>query len=231
MSIIKTIKFFGINSKDNNSPESSEKNLPNWFKKQKRIIKDSQGNDLVTWKGCPALYDAFASGYILKTPCDIEVSNNKGKKLIIAKRGDYSRLIVYRGPITGYEVPVGFDENSYVWEPNWRVTLPKGYSALFIHPINRSDLPFFTTGGIIDSDVFSEYGSFPFFIKSNFTGIIPEGTPYMQIIPFKRENWNSEIIYVDPVKENIKKNTITKNLRVPRGGMYFKNFWNKKRYS
>jgi hypothetical protein len=29
----------------------------------------------------------------------------------------------------------------------------------------------------------------PFYIKEDFTGVIPKGTPIAQIIPFKRELW------------------------------------------
>jgi hypothetical protein len=53
-------------------------------------------------------------------------------------------------------------------------------------------LPFITSSGIIDEEVLWE-GSFSFWIKENFNGIIPINTPILQIIPFKRENWASEL--------------------------------------
>lgn len=231
MSINKKVVFFGINSNNGfDKPEPSINNLPDWFKNQKRIVKDSNGNDVVTWKACPSLYDAFSAGYVYKTPCDIEVLDKNGVKFIISKDSNYARFVVYRGELPGYEIPKGFDKKSYVWQPNWRTVLPNGYSALFVHPINRNNLPFHTVGGIIDSDMFSEYGSFPFFINESFVGIIPAGTPYMQVIPFKRDEWDSEIEMSDPTIENISKNNMTKKLRVSRGGVYFREFWNKKKY-
>jgi hypothetical protein len=89
--------------------------------------------------------------------------------------------------IEGYE-PLGFN-----WMPSWSVITPPGYSCHFIHPINRIDLPFYTLGGVIDTDKWGEAGSHPFYIKNGFEGIIPKGTPFVQIIPFKRDDWKSQI--------------------------------------
>ena len=53
-------------------------------------------------------------------------------------------------------------------------------------PINRFDLPFLSISGFIDCNYgFSLAGNMPFFIKKGFEGVIPAGTPYMQIIPIK----------------------------------------------
>jgi hypothetical protein len=46
--------------------------------------------------------------------------------------------------------------------------------------------------GIVDSTILHE-GSIPFFIKKGFEGIIPAGTPILQIIPFKKDNWTSKV--------------------------------------
>jgi len=41
----------------------------------------------------------------------------------------------------------------------------------------------------VDGDFYMHGGNIPFYIKEGFEGVIPEGTPIMQIIPFLRENW------------------------------------------
>ena len=38
-------------------------------------------------------------------------------------------------------------------------------------------------------------GQIPFFIKKGFEGIIPKGTPFAQLIPFRKETWVSEEDY------------------------------------
>ena len=67
-------------------------------------------------------------------------------------------------------------------------------SALVTHPINRVDLPFTTMSGIVDFDksIHAPIGNIPFFIKNGFTGVIPKGTPMFQILPFERNEWQSE---------------------------------------
>jgi hypothetical protein len=70
----------------------------------------------------------------------------------------------------------------------------------------------------------------PFFISKGWTGILPAGTPYMQMMPFKREDWTSEY-----VKESglsiVKKNMAnSEKYRVPDGGVYLRDVWEKRKY-
>jgi len=88
--------------------------------------------------------------------------------------------------------PAGHDEDHYAWKSLFNIQTPKGYSILISHPHNRFDLPFTTLSGIVDSDMTMARGNLPFFLKSGFEGIIPVGTPIYQVMPFKRENWQSE---------------------------------------
>jgi hypothetical protein len=100
--------------------------------------------------------------------------------------------------------------------------LPKGYSALFTHPLNRFDLPFFTASGIVDADYGMGGGGVSFCIDKNFEGVIPAGTPIVQIFPFKRDDWKSE--YLQNTKE------IVWNPRKNISGWYRKNVWKRKHY-
>jgi hypothetical protein len=105
--------------------------------------------------------------------------------------------------------------------------LPDGYSAIVMHPLNRVDLPFITMSGIVDFDksIHAPIGNIPFFIKKGFEGTIPAGTPMFQIIPFKREDWNSEnqpysdIFWQEKMKE-----------RKSIANIYKKKIWQKKSY-
>jgi hypothetical protein len=46
---------------------------------------------------------------------------------------------------------------------------------------------------IVDSDTFTPPGNYPFYLREDFEGIIPAGTPMFQIIPIKRDDWTSEL--------------------------------------
>jgi hypothetical protein len=110
--------------------------------------------------------------------------------------------------------------------PAWSIKTPNGYSSLFTHPINRIDLPFYTLGGIVDTDKWGEAGNHPFVFKNGWEGIIPKGTPYAQIIPFKRDNWES---IIKPELHGYHEKNIRKRDSILRG-WYKKNAWSTKRY-
>ena len=85
----------------------------------------------------------------------------------------------------------------------WRIQTPSGYSCLFTPPLNRVDERFEIISGVVDTDIYEEYINFPFILKKDyllenikdgkFLSIIEKGTPYCQIIPFKRESWKMKI--------------------------------------
>ena len=67
---------------------------------------------------------------------------------------------------------------------------------------------------------------FTTFIKNNFEGIIPQGTPIAQIIPFRQENWKSQVF---KGLVNLGKITSMKSDLIF-FGWYKKTFWVNKKY-
>lgn len=228
-----------LNKESEHLPKSASKFIPKWYSVADRFFKnqkneyviDEEGGKIPTWKSCPALLDAFTSGYILSTPCDILFYKNDQEKICIKiddKR--YEDFCVIRTEIDGFSNPKGYYKESFAWMSDWGIETPKGYSCIYITPANRFDLPFINTMGIIDTDKVSLPGSLPFFLTEGWTGLLPAGTPYVQVIPFKRESWNSSLkvdkagdIYAR-IKDNRKK------FRVPNGGVYLNKFWEKREY-
>lgn len=87
-----------------------------------------------------------------------------------------------------------------------------------------------TVAGIIDNDKINLPGTMPFFIKEGWTGILPAGTPYAQMIPFLREDWKSETTILDEVTIINKNIENSKKYRIPNGGVYQKEVWSKRSY-
>jgi hypothetical protein len=111
------------------------------------------------------------------------------------------------------------------------VELPEGYSALYAHPLNRFELPFVTTSGIVDNDKDHLPGTMPFFFLKGITGILPAGTPYAQIIPFRREHWQSEVdASVGLAEMEAKNNAANAKFRQPDGGVYGREVWERRKY-
>ena len=190
------------------APVSASQCLPDWYKKLPRYVNRSDKpiksfgqKDLKT---CVPFRDAIITGYIILLPADIEVC--------IAADGDVDvfhnpqltfNVVEKRGALTeqnqgfGMPNPIGTVPIMFAWSPLFGIGTSKCDSVLVTHPLNRNDLPFVTTSGIIDSGFFKVSGNIPFFIKEGFSGVIPKGTPIAQVIPFKRENLISQYIPSD----------------------------------
>jgi len=111
----------------------------------------------------------------------------------------------------------------------WQPSMPPGWSVLITQPFNRPDLPFYAPAGIVDSDKMnntSGAANFPVYLRKDAPPTIRTGTPLYQIIPFKREDWKSEIAEYSEA-EHFK---IWSKLRESFWGGYKKHFWVKKKY-
>jgi hypothetical protein len=220
-------------------PQPTIKMIPEWYRKADRFVKDpNTGKNWVdpvngfmpTWKGCPAILDIIGSGYTLLTPCDIKFELKNNKISVSIDDPYYQDFCTPRQPMSQFIHPMGYYEDHFAWFPDWAVEVPNGYSVLYVSPINRFDLPFFTMGGIIDNDKINLPGSMPFFLTKGFEGIIEKGTPYAQMIPFKREDWQSEIRIEDPSILHKKNQDNSDFYRVPNGGVYKNKVWQQRKY-
>lgn len=245
MSLPNKIKFVinrpWLNKNSASAPSPTIKTIPEWYRKADRFainphtnepwVNPQDGGKVPTWKACPAVFDIMGTGYVYKTPCDVEVYEENGEIQIKVLNPQNQDFVGDRMPMPQFVPPQGYHEKHFAWWADWAVVLPEGYSALYSQPFNRFELPFLTTSGIIDNDKVHLPGTMPFFIVKGFTGIIPAGTPYAQILPFKRENWTSElqtnVTYDDMVKSNMEN---SQKYRVPNGGVYQKEVWTRRVY-
>lgn len=223
---------------DGLEPAPTGRSVPDWFQKSDLYYKnpntgedyvDQSGYKAPTYKACPAILDMLTAGYILKTPCDIEFYKDGDRVNVRLPKG-YDDFCGVRPEMEGFPVPAGHGKEHFHWWANWCPELPEGYSALYFTPLNRFDLPFTSPAGIIDNDKFNIPGLIPFFLREDFLGVVPAGTPYMQIFPFKREDWEAEYIVHSP-KEIMERHKYTVDtFRTKEGGVYKKSFWSRRKY-
>jgi len=220
------------------NPEPTAKVMPQWYLDADMYAKDPRngkyfpnydGGKIPTYKACPALLDLFSTGYVLKTPCDLEFYK-EGSEFKVKVEKQYADFCDSRPPMPGFEYPQGYAKSHFHWWPNWAPELPDGYSALYVTPLNNFGLPFITVAGIIDNDKFNTPGLMPFFLREDFTGIVPAGTPYVQIIPFKRDDWEMDFKMhtLDEIMERHKGSA--DKFRIPDGGVYKKSVWARRKY-
>jgi hypothetical protein len=113
----------------------------------------------------------------------------------------------------------------------WLIKTPPGYSCLFVPPLNNCDDRFDIIPGIVDTDVWDLEINFPFVFNGykyeTLETVIKRGTPYVQVIPFKRDNWEMKIKTRDT--KTVWKKILTYNAQLLRA--YKERFWKKKLWS
>jgi hypothetical protein len=229
------IKFMPIGSNDfyaDNHPTPSIGHVPQWYKNIKRNYDPSQREIERNWrvkylpqgtvKKCIPVLDAFGVGYIYSTPMEIMFDGSTG---VFVNFPD-TELVQFHEPaqIEGWGATDEYIPVAYKWRNFNIIKTPPGWSCLFTHPLNRTDLPFYTLSGVVDTDKHPAPIHFPFLMKKGFTGKIDLGTPVVQIIPFKRADWSSEKLPFKPTDSAILEASkyIEDN--------YKKSFWQKKNY-
>jgi hypothetical protein len=191
------IHFIPINEdKDAPHPVPAKKIVPKWYKEAELDYDSDNEKNLPGLKRCLPFLDGLMSGYVLLTWVDIYIKKNKNKEIDISWENSQDvqqSQISERKGLSGHTIPrpAGHLNNHLVWLPQWGWKTPRGYSTLVTHPLNRFDLPFTTMSAVVDSDKYFTGGNIPFFIKEDFEGVIPKGTPFAQIIPIKRKKWIS----------------------------------------
>jgi hypothetical protein len=227
-------------------PTPIKLNIPEWYKKLEHTLENK------TVKGCMPFLDSLTSGYILKIPQDFNIRHNvdnkneKGEEFKDSFQtfGLYNMAQVLGAKFINLNSGVDLHftkqlKGSPFIEKNknlpfykianpWKIKTPKGYSCLFVSPLNNSDDRFSIISGIVDTDTFPNEINFPIIINGDKYPIlettIKKGTPYVQIIPFKRESW--KMIVKSKTQKEIQNSRLFYGLKLL--NIYKDKFWNKK---
>lgn len=176
-------------------PKSARTHIPEWYKKTDKYIGGTVKINQVgkigskTFKACVPFLDALTAGYMVELWQDIEITQTPSGPQINWSVEPGVCEVRDKDSHGSIPVPSGHSEQPFIWKFPYAHKTEKGFSCLITHPFNRFDLPFTTLSAIVDSDEGVSVGNIPFYIKKDFEGIIPMGTPIMQIVPFKRNNW------------------------------------------
>jgi len=221
-------------------PYPASKNLPDWYVKAETRLGDSrlplrpspmmrEESVMGSFKACAPFFDAMSAGYILPLWADVVVdAGPRGAEFSWKDMHVYNYLGSH-------------DEEQVEGIPNvrgtplkfltpWSIVTPPGYSVLITNPFNRFEERFEAFTGIIDSDTYNLSFNMPFMWKDNsFKGILKEGTPLCQIIPFKRESFSSKFSELTGVREVKQRKQHFVISRSAKDG-YKKKFWSRKVY-
>lgn len=185
-------------------PKPASNFIPTWYEESKSYVNDEKipptaGGTNATIKRCMPIFDSMVSGYIIPTVVDIWVKqvfveDNSEKKQPRYEWPSFD-AIEFHPIIQAPDYPnnTGHTVAYPKWINPWSIKTPPGYSTFFIQPLHRKS-NFTIIPGVVDTDKYNPAVNFPFVLNDiNFEGLIPAGTPMVQVIPFKRDSWKMEI--------------------------------------
>lgn len=215
-------------------PKPADKLIPDWYKKTQSYINSKERDVKFSLetnqsiKRCIPVFDALTAGYIIPTYCDLYIKKNDLGEIVYLASGNPSAINFH--PVIQAPYHPKMNQHPYPkWTNPWSIKTPKGYSSLFIPPVHGGNKYFTIAEGIVDTDTYTAGINFPFVLNDvNFEGLIPAGTPMVQVIPFKRDIWNMSI---GSEKDARLSRDHSSKLQSEFFDRYKKMFWNRKSYS
>lgn len=210
------------------APVSSLRVAPQYFRSVKPQINNNPKSGTV--KRCVPFLDALSSGFIISLWADMYV---------VAKNGD---IEINFPPTFPQEETLGTHPESQIPDHPlsknkygniqlkfinpWIVKTESGVSCLFTSPLNHMETRWKLLDGIVDTDTYYNNINFPF-IWTGGDGefFVPKGTPLVQVIPFRREQYELEISVTDIDNSDRVKSILGTKLK----NAYRDEFWHKKK--
>ena len=219
-------------------PYPASQAIPKWWKDATPYHKtalDPEGKKLivrnlessVTFKKCTPMLDSLTAGYIIPLWADVTVED-QGDLPLINWRVRTGDVFEAHGEITREMAKDdGYYERAFKYNNRWHIKTPPGYSILITSPFGYPSPIFKPISAIIDTDKSNHDITLPVWIKRKFNGVVEKGTPIAQIIPFKRDDWESDFSSYD---EDDMKIIIDRDIKATIVNNYLKNFWTKKSF-
>ena len=216
-------------------PRPATKFVPDWYKEMEARI-DCVERDVIhapTLKACMPVRDYITSGYIIPSWQDIAFRKDKNNNYrnitdySPAMADKYNMSYGAHDPMQVQGSPLAkFADGEKMIKLNnpWMIRTPKGYSTLFMSPF-YDEIDITILPAIVDTDLHDIQINFPCIITSE-NAFVEKGAPLIHAIPFKRDDWKSEVKAYDEketFKSHIKFSTTLQSF-------YTKFFWQRKRY-
>lgn len=210
------------------APVPASQVLPDWYKNTpeytngERLVRD--GATPHTVKKCMPVFDAMTAGYVIPTPMDVQVTQRDGVPYY-----EWPQIGLGFHPVEQAPEHPGKNGAPYPkWINPWATSTPRGYSCLFVPPMHNPNGIFTILSGVVDTDTYKAPVNFPFVLDDvTWEGLIPAGTPMVQVIPFKREAWKMSVGGDRERQEQVK---AMSRLRSVWFNSYKRQFWTRKEY-
>jgi len=198
----------------------ASKALPEWWKKASIYREGDLPFEPLHLKACMPVLDAMTQGYIIPLGSDVYVKVNIDEETgqpfpRFTWKNSETALIVEHAPQQTDGMPVmekgkATGGKAFKFTNPWLIQTPKGYSTLFVAPLNNGNPNFEMVSAIVATDVYKSLVNFPFVWTGpeDYEGVIPQGTPLIQLIPFKRDDFQHELGTFTEDDQNLIKSTL-----------------------
>jgi Family of unknown function (DUF6065) len=172
------------------APVPAREALPDWFRRLAPVDKNhlSTTDNALTVKRCMPFLDALMAGWILPLAATVRIDIRDNGQTVDTGWDFDKTMVSNHHP---YQV------NGHPMQPrppckfhnHWTIRTPKGWSCLFIPPMNQPNGVVEIAAGIVDTDEYTSLIHFPFFATAP-DGLytLEKGTPLVQVIPFRRDD-------------------------------------------
>jgi hypothetical protein len=172
------------------SPVPAREALPDWFRRLAPVDKNhlSTTDNALTVKRCMPFMDALMAGWMLPLAATVRIDIRDNGQTVDTGWDFDKTMVSNHHP---YQV------NGHPLQPrppckihnHWTIRTPKGWSCLFIPPMNQPNGVIEIAAGIVDTDEYTSLIHFPFFATAP-DGLytLEKGTPLVQVIPFRRDD-------------------------------------------
>jgi hypothetical protein len=171
-------------------PYPASRNIPDWFKQMPMDYED--GGML---KRCPPFLAAMTAGYIIPMPAELTLDIDASGHLKIS----------CPLPIISSHNPPQYKGSPFqnrvvlkIRNP-WIIETPPEYVCLITAPVNRFETPLVPLTGIVETGSYYKEVHLPVvcMLEPGQRFTVALGTPIVQVIPIRREDWTSEAVFLD----------------------------------
>lgn len=172
--------------------------LPDWYKGMPVQTPGKPPWESGTLKACMPFFDAMTQGYIIPLWTDLHVVCTDGQNPSFTWAAGGKPQIEGHPSTQTEGLPLmeeSYSRTAYKFLSPWIIRTPKGYSSLFIAPINQENDKFKIISAVVATDNYLQHINFPFVwtAPKEWEGVLKQGTPLVQVIPFKRVDFKHEI--------------------------------------
>jgi hypothetical protein len=183
---------------ENFPPKPANKVVPEWYKEMPMRRKSTfEKIDVPTIKHCMPVQDLITAGYIIFNTYEVVLHPLQNS----AKYEEFKVTVPHKPYVGGHhheQCPIQLDggaKHYFKIAQPWMIKTPPGYSCLITQPFYEFEERFQLLPAIVDTDQHDMLIELPGYITTDQEFKIESGAPLIQVIPFKREDWNMTCEY------------------------------------